>query len=81
MALRNAFDIETRYALQAAGGDDYELCFTAPGTMRGEVEHAARETGIDLARIGRIVEGKGVAARDAAGRPWTPPRGGYAHFA
>ena len=80
-ALRNAFDIETRRALQATGGDDYELCFTAPETMRNDVEHAASEAGIEVARIGRIVAGAGIVARGENGEPWTPPRRGYAHFA
>jgi len=80
-ALRNAFDIETRRALQAAGGDDYELCFTAPEAMRSGVEHAAGESGIEVARIGRIVAEAGVAAQGENGKPWTPARRGYAHFA
>ena len=79
-SLRSAFDIETRCLLQATGGDDYELCFTAPETMRSDVEHAALEAGIEVARIGRIVAGSGVAAFDADGNPWAPPRSGYAHF-
>jgi thiamine-monophosphate kinase len=80
-ALRNAFDGETRRVLQATGGDDYELCFTAPETMRSDVEHAARDANVGIARIGRIVAGRGAVARDEDGEPWTPPRRGYAHFA
>ena len=80
-ALRNAFDGETRRVLQATGGDDYELCFTAPEAMRGEVEQASRESGTTVTRIGRVVADRGVIARDESGEPWTPPRGGYAHFA
>jgi thiamine-monophosphate kinase len=79
-ALRNAFDSGSRRALQAGGGDDYELCFTAPASMRGEVERAARGAGIEVARIGRVVAGSGVLALDANGTPWSPPRAGYAHF-
>jgi thiamine-monophosphate kinase len=80
-ALRNAFDGETRRVLQATGGDDYELCFTAPEAMRGEVEQASRESGTTVTRIGRVVADRGAVARDESGEPWTPPRGGYAHFA
>ena len=80
-ALQNAFDIETRRALQAGGGDDYELCFTAPEAARADIERTARETGTAVARIGRIVAGTGVAAQGEHGEPWTPPRKGYAHFA
>ncbi|MFT3897010.1 MAG: thiamine-phosphate kinase [Thermomonas sp.] len=79
--LRSAFDAPSRRTLQATGGDDYELCFTAPEAMRSDVEHAAREAGVDVARIGRIVAGESVVAMDEHGRPWTPTRAGYAHFA
>ena len=80
-ALQSAFDETSRRVLQASGGDDYELCFTAPAAMRSDVEHAAREAGISVARIGRIVEGEGVVALDAGRKPWVPPSTGYAHFA
>ena len=80
-ALRSAFDEESRNALQAAGGDDYELCFTAPETMRSGVDRAARDAGVDVACIGCIVAGEGVVAFDADGRPRTSPRSGYVHFA
>ena len=79
-ALRSAFDQESRRVLQATGGDDYELCFTAPESMRSEVERIAREAGVEASRIGRIVAGDGVVALDAQGQPWTPSRAGYDHF-
>ena len=80
-ALQSAFDEASRRVLQATGGDDYELCFTAPAAIRSDVERAAREAGVEVARIGRIVEGEGVVALDAGGMPWASPRRGYAHFA
>jgi len=79
-ALRSGFDLQARRVLQATGGDDYELCFTAPERMRPEVERASRESGTDVARIGRIVAGGGVVAFDADGQAWAPPRPGYVHF-
>ena len=80
-SMRSGFDVETRRALQATGGDDYELCFTAPEAKRSDVGHAAREAGVEVARIGRVVAGAGVVARGENGEPWAPPRKGYAHFA
>ena len=80
-ALRSAFDEGSRRTLQATGGDDYELCFTTPAAMRGDVEQAARVADVEIARIGRVVEGEGVVALDAGGKRWFPPRGGYMHFA
>jgi thiamine-monophosphate kinase len=79
-SLRSAFDEESRRTLQATGGDDYELCFTAPEAMRLQVQRVAREAGIEVARIGRVVEDEGVVALDAGGKQWLPPRRGYAHF-
>jgi thiamine-monophosphate kinase len=79
--LRSAFDEGSRRTLQATGGDDYELCFTAGESKRSELESVARASGVDATRIGRIIEGEGVVALDAGGKRWFPPRGGYAHFA
>lgn len=73
-------DADARRAMQASGGDDYELCFTAPRAVRGAISAAALDVGVRVARIGRIVEGAGVVA-SVAGRPWTPSRAGWDHFA
>jgi thiamine-monophosphate kinase len=80
-ALQQTFDTERRRALQATGGDDYELCFTAPPDRRAEIERIARETSTPVTRIGRIVAGSAVRALDADGNPWHPPAAGYEHFA
>lgn len=79
-ALRDAVDAASRRALQATGGDDYELCFTVAPGQRAAVAEAARKAGIPVTRIGRIVEGAGVQALDADDLPWQPPRKGYTHF-
>jgi thiamine-monophosphate kinase len=79
-ALRSAFGDDELRLLQATGGDDYELCFTAPEAMRGAVDHAAREAGVAVTRIGRIVAGRAVAALDADGESWAPPQRGFVHF-
>lgn len=80
-ALRAAFGDEQRHALQCAGGDDYELCFTAAPRHREAVEQAMQFAEVAVTRIGRIVAGEAVVAFDAAGHAWTPPRTGYQHFA
>lgn len=80
-SLRAAFDDERRIALQATGGDDYELCFTAPAGMRDEVAAAARLAGVAATRIGRVVAGPEVRTMRADGRAWEmagPP--GHVHF-
>ena len=71
---------DTRRGEQACGGDDYELCFTAPASHAADVLRVAAGCATPVARIGRIVQAPGVRAL-ADGGPWQPPRGGYAHFA
>lgn len=79
-ALRRAApDPARRRVLQASGGDDFELCFTAAAGRRDAVLQAAAAAGTAVACIGEIVAGSGVQAH-AGGLPWTPPRAGYEHF-
>ncbi|KAB7765469.1 thiamine-phosphate kinase [Xanthomonas maliensis] len=65
---------------QLGGGDDYELCFTAPATQRQAVLQALQGTEVAATRIGRIVAAPGVVVLDAAGSPWQPAQRGYQHF-
>jgi thiamine-monophosphate kinase len=80
-ALRACFDRDTLRALQSAGGDDYELCFTAPKTARLAIETMLQARDVPATRIGRITADAGrIALRDAQGLAWSPPRRGYEHF-
>lgn len=80
-ALRRAFGRETARVLQSAGGDDYELCFTAPKTARLAVESALFASDVPVTRIGRITADAGlIVLHDADGTEWSPPRRGYEHF-
>jgi thiamine-monophosphate kinase len=77
-------EIQRRCTL--AGGDDYELCFTAPATVRAAVEAAAREVGVPVSRIGTISalqaahDHPAIDWRDAAGAPLTLTLQGFDHF-
>lgn len=71
---------ETRIGWQATGGDDYELCFTAPVRARDAIAALSTSSGVPATRIGRIVGGTGVRALHADGSEYLPPRGGYSHF-
>jgi len=46
--------------LAAAGGEDYELLFTAPDTVAEQVERAAGSAGSPVTWIGTVREGAGV---------------------
>ena len=70
----------TRWPLQACGGDDYELCFTATPRHREPILQAMDFAGVRVTRIGRIVAGQGVRARDGNGEEWLPAQAGYQHF-
>ncbi len=75
-ALRAAFDGDARRTLQATGGDDYELCFTAPALQHDAVQALAASLALPLTRIGRIVEGSGIACAGIG-----QDKSGYQHFA
>jgi thiamine-monophosphate kinase len=63
-----------------AGGDDYELCFTAAPQQAGGVLDAASAAATAVTRIGHIREGGGVSVLDAAGHRLLLERAGYDHF-
>lgn len=64
-----------------AGGDDYELCFTAAPARQDEILTIGRRLGLSLSCIGRMNESGALSLLDAAGHPMTTKRFGYDHFA
>ena len=80
-ALMEVIGEADRIALQASGGDDYELCFTAPADAGADIGAVSAQLGLRITRIGRIVAGEGVHPVDAKSQPWSSPRRGYDHFA
>src|SRR6185369_7533573 len=63
-----------------AGGDDYELVFTAPKTHAAQVRDAAARAGVAVTRIGRIEPQAGMRLVDADGRPLGDEFEGFDHF-
>ena len=63
-----------------AGGDLYELCFTAAPAARDAIEQAAREVAVPVTRIGRIVAGRGLRVCDRTGAPLQNLPLGFDHF-
>ena len=55
--------------LAAAAGDDYELLFTAPPELTGDVERAAAGAGTRVTWLGRAQSGAGIVLRAGDGRP------------
>ncbi|HEX7952207.1 MAG TPA: thiamine-phosphate kinase [Burkholderiales bacterium] len=63
-----------------AGGDDYELCFTAPRGQRGNIDALSGKLGLPLNLVGTIVPGTDVQVRDGQGRAMTLEATGFDHF-
>jgi thiamine-monophosphate kinase len=63
-----------------SGGDDYELCFTAPAAQHAEILDIAARLKSPLTHIGTIVSGLGCRVLDAAGEPINIGATGYDHF-
>jgi len=64
-----------------AGGDDYELCFTAPAGDHAAVLAAGVAADVRLSRVGRIVTGRELRLLDAGGAALAVKERGYDHFA
>jgi thiamine-monophosphate kinase len=76
-----ALDAARIEELVFAGGDDYELAFTAPAGQRAAIEAAAAEAQTAVCRVGRIDAGSGLRLVDAQGRPLARRFAGFDHFA
>lgn len=77
-----AFDqlapLDARFALQLAGGDDYELCLCVPPSQLDAARHAC--AAVPLTVIGKVVADVGVKLFDAAGAMVKAPTSAYRHF-
>ncbi len=79
-------DLRTRPLLQQqrcalAGGDDYELVFTAPAGLRQAVLQAARSAATPVTRLGRITAQPGLRWLDHEGRAASLQLSSFDHFA
>ncbi len=67
-----------------AGGDDYELVFTAPPSARQAVQTVAQSTHTTVTRMGRVTAGRGVVLLGADDQPlppgWMPVLRSFDHF-
>lgn len=63
-----------------AGGDDYELLFTASPSRAEAVQAAARHAGVDVTCIGRIEPAPGIRLLDAAGQSVVNTFASFDHF-
>jgi thiamine-monophosphate kinase len=71
---------EVRQHAILSGGEAYELCFTASQSARAQLSEMAQQIGVQLTRIGQIVEVQGISIFDQDNRLVTPHMFGFDHF-
>jgi thiamine-monophosphate kinase len=81
MQVAAALDDEQKLDYVLAGGDDYELLFTAPAAQREAVRAAAAQARTPVACIGRIEAQPGIRLLDGQGRLIERRYGSFDHFA
>jgi thiamine-monophosphate kinase len=79
MLQQQALEMRRRFTL--AGGDDYELCFTAPASKRDAILGAALSADTPVTRIGTIDTVPGVRLLDSNGQPLDLQIAAFDHFA
>lgn len=72
--------VAQRLHYQLAGGDDYELFFTAPPARRTDIEALAAGLNLSVSCIGNVGTGSGVTCVDATGATVAMDRAGFEHF-
>ena len=73
-------DMQLRRRYTAAGGDDYELCFTASASSRDAIAALAASCGTPVTRVGRIEARTGLRLVDAKGQPLDLALSSFDHF-
>ena len=69
-----------RRQFTAAGGDDYELCFTAPASARNAILALATTVATPVTRVGRIDAAPGLRLVDAGAQLLDLGLTGFDHF-
>jgi thiamine-monophosphate kinase len=68
------------WTVALAGGDDYELCFTAAADHREEIQHLSQQMNLAMSCIGQVEAMPGLRAIKADGQPWDATITGFDHF-
>ena len=70
-----------RYQCTLGGGDDYELCFTAPPEKHDQVIESGKRAGVTVTHIGNIEEETGLKLYNASGTLHQDNIRSFDHFA
>lgn len=80
LAADGDFDSELVRQCTLAGGDDYELCFTAAADRRAQVEAAAQASGTPVTRIGSVQAQAGLRLLGSEGQELVQRYASFDHF-
>lgn len=71
---------DVAWSLALCGGEDYELCFTAPPAHHAAILAVAKTAGIPVTVVGKVTGSGQVQAILPEGTIFKPSRSGYTHF-
>jgi thiamine-monophosphate kinase len=77
--VRELLGADAALELALHGGEDYELCFAARAGTVDPRRLSSMLDGLELSRVGRVVEGAGVKLETSAGDVLPLVRGGFSH--
>ena len=72
--------VKTIQTFALTGGDDYELCFTAPSNRHSDIINIGKSLGIPLSQVGTIKANEGLIVLDDKNNPISIKGTGYDHF-
>ena len=84
--LSNAFLAASRsshsalQSLALSGGEDYELCFTAPLDHREKIDDLMKKCGVQVTPVGIVTNSKEVVVVNPDGSRYDVPNCGFNHF-
>lgn len=79
-SLTALYSVEQSQAWAATGGEDFELCFTAPAGRSAEIQALAEDVGLKITCIGEIRSGNELQVL-SQGEPWVVSGAqGFDHF-
>jgi thiamine-monophosphate kinase len=77
---QTAIDVDIIQETTLAGGDDYELCFTAPAHAHDDILEIGKKLNVPLRCIGITHQALGLHVLDSNQQPLEIKRAGYDHF-
>ena len=78
--VQQLFSAQQGIAMALTGGDDYQLCFTAPPDNKAALQKLAEQLGILITEVGAVTAGEGIRCINASGEALALTHTGYQHF-